>query len=414
MDYFNYRGADLYAEDVKVTALAEEFGTPLYVYSKATLERHVKAFEDALKDRRHLVCFAVKANGSLSLLNLMARLGCGFDIVSEGELRRVIAAGGDPHKCVYSGVGKTEGEIAFALSQGIKCLNVESEAELDAVSKVAGSLNLKAPVALRVNPNVDAKTLPAISTGLKNNKFGISSERAFEVYKKAAADPHLLVSGIDCHIGSQMVSGAPILEALDKLLELYEALNQEGIKVDHLDVGGGLGVTYDDETPPSPETYFGAIERRLNGIDVEILVEPGRAMVANAGIFVTKVSYLKQNGDKRFVIVDGGMNDLIRPALYNSWMNIINAVKREGQALPCDIVGPICESDDFFGKDRRIIAQPGDILAVRGAGAYGSSMSSTYNSHPLCAEVLVDGEKATLIRRRQSYEQIWENEILVK
>lgn len=413
MDYFNYRGEDLYAEDILVADLAKEYGTPLYVYSQRTLERHVKAFDEALKGRRHRICYAVKANSNLAVLNLMAKLGTGFDIVSEGELRRVIAAGGDPRKCVYSGVGKTREEIRFALSQGIDCLNIESEAESLVVSKVASELGLVAPVALRVNPNVDAKTLPAISTGLKNNKFGIAHEEAIRIYKRMAQDPHLKIVGIDCHIGSQMTTGTPIIEATDRLLEIYNVLKDEGIKLEHIDLGGGLGVTYDNETPPSPADYFAAVSERLGSIDVAVYVEPGRAMVANAGILLTKVQYQKDNGSRHFVIVDGAMNDLIRPALYGSWMNIINAKKHAGDDVLSDVVGPVCESDDFLGKDRRLNVIDGDILAVRGAGAYGSSMSSNYNTRRLPAEIMVNGDKSYVIRARQSYEDIWKDEAIL-
>lgn len=414
MDYFTYKNSELYAEDVKISDLARKYGTPFYVYSKATLVRHIRAFEESLKDRDHLVCFAVKANGSLALLNLMAKLGTGFDIVSEGELRRVIAAGGDPSKVVFSGVAKTRQEIEFALKKQIRCLNIESYSEYRRVSEVAASIGIKARIAFRVNPNVDAKTLPAISTGLKNNKFGIPIEEAPAIYREAAADKNVIVSGIDCHIGSQMTSGFPILEAVDKLLVLYEQLQAEGISIDHIDLGGGLGVTYDEETPPSPAEYFGAVKEKLSAIDrkVSIFVEPGRAMVANAGLLVTSVQYLKDNGSKHFCIVDAGMNDLIRPALYGSYMKIINAEDRHEQEKLYDVVGPVCESDDFLGKDRSLDVKQGDILCVRGAGAYGSSMSSVYNGHPLCAEILVDGDKEFVIRNRQRFEDMWKDEII--
>ncbi|MCR5535911.1 MAG: diaminopimelate decarboxylase [Succinivibrio sp.] len=415
MDYFNYRGDDLFAEDLKVADLATTFGTPLYVYSKATLTRHVKAFDDSLSDIEHLICFAVKANGSLAILNLMARLGCGFDVVSEGELRRVIAAGGDPHKVVFSGVGKTAREIEFALKQGIKCLNIESKAELEVVKQVAAELKLEARIAFRVNPNVDAKTHPSISTGLKHNKFGIPIDEVVEVYQQASQCPYLKVSGIDCHIGSQMTSGAPLLEATDKLISLYEKLKNLGINIDHIDLGGGLGVTYDAETPPSPADFFGAIKEKIAALGVAIFIEPGRAMVANAGIFVSKCLYLKDNGEKHFCIVDGGMNDLIRPALYGSVMTILNCQKQpELQEQVYDVVGPVCESDDFLGKERKLQVKQGDFLVVRGAGAYGSSMSSVYNGRPLCCEVLVDQDKVYEIRHRQRYEELWQNEILLE
>lgn len=423
MDYFNYKDNELYAEDIKVRSLVEQYGSPIYVYSKATLERHLRAFEDALAGKEHLVCYAVKANCSLAILNIIANFGCGFDVVSKGELMRVIAAGGDPHKVIYSGVGKREDEIEFALQKQIKCLNIESESELHKVSEVAARLNIKAPVALRVNPNVDAKTHPSISTGLKKNKFGIAFEDAARLYQVIKNDPHLEATGIDCHIGSQMTSGAPIIEATDKLIALYHELEQMGIKIDHIDIGGGLGVTYNNETPPSPYEYLAAVLQRLKDIPVSVYCEPGRAMVANAGILLTKVLYLKSNSERNFCIVDASMGDLIRPALYNSWMNIVPAVKRPASdALPgsdpngtlvYDVVGPICESDDFLGKDRRLNVREGDVLAVRGAGAYGSTMSSNYNGRPLCAEILVDGDKAFVIRERQREEDMWENERII-
>lgn len=423
MDYFNYKENELYAEDIRVTELAERFGSPLYVYSKATLVRHLRAFEEALAAKDHLVCYAVKANCSLAILNIIAQSGCGFDVVSKGELMRVIRAGGDPGKVIYSGVGKREDEIEFALQKGIKCLNVESESELYKVEQVASRLGIKAPVALRVNPDVDAMTHPSISTGLKKNKFGIAFEDALRLYTYIGRSEHMQATGIDCHIGSQMTSGAPIIEATDKLITLYHQLAEIGIKVDHIDIGGGLGVTYNDETPPSPYEYLAAVIQRLKDIDVSIYCEPGRAMVANAGILLTSVLYLKSNTERNFCIVDAAMGDLIRPALYNSWMNIIPAVKRDASdALPgsgsngtllYDVVGPICESDDFLGKDRHLNVREGDILAVRGAGAYGSSMSSNYNSRPLCAEILVDGDKAYVIRERQKEEEMWNNEIII-
>jgi len=423
MDYFNYKDNELYAEDIKVRDLVEQYGSPLYVYSKATLERHLRAFEDALVSKDHLVCYAVKANCSLAILNIIAEFGCGFDVVSKGELMRVIAAGGDPQKVIYSGVGKRPDEIEFALSHNIKCLNIESESELYSVSKIAAKLGIKAPVALRVNPNVDAKTHPSISTGLKKNKFGIPFEDASRLYQVIKNDPHLEATGIDCHIGSQMTSGGPIIEATDKLIALYHELEAMGIKVDHIDIGGGLGVTYNDETPPSPYEYLAAVLQRLKDIDVAVYCEPGRAMVANAGILLTKVLYLKSNPERNFCIVDASMSDLIRPALYNSWMNIVPAVKRPAtDALPesdkngnrvYDVVGPICESDDFLGKERNLNVREGDVLAVRGAGAYGSSMSSNYNGRPLCAEILVDGSRSYVIRERQKEEDMWENERII-
>ncbi len=411
MDYFNFKDGNLYAEDVKVEDLAKEYGTPLYIYSKATLERHYRAFEHALSRIPHLVCYSVKSNSNLAVLNLMAKLGAGFDVVSEGELRRVIAAGGDPKKTVFSGVGKTDEELEFALINGIRCINAESSAEVEAIKKVAKKLGVKAPVALRINPDVDARTLPAISTGLKNNKFGIATDEAYELYLEMSKDPNLNVQGIDCHIGSQMTSSVPILEAADVIIPFYEKLLKAGIKIGHIDLGGGLGVTYDNELPPSPDDFFDGICERFKQLDCELYIEPGRAMVANAGILAAKVIYKKRNGEKRFLVTDGAMNDLIRPALYNAHMAIVNTKLRPQSEENCyDVVGPICESDDFLGKERVLAAEQGDILAVRGAGAYGSSMSSNYNSRRLSCELLVEGNKVFVIRRRQKFEEMWELE----
>lgn len=413
MDYFNYKGDDLYAEDLNVNDLANDFGSPLYVYSKATLVRHMKAFEDAFSGHRHLICYAVKANCSLAILALMAKLGSGFDVVSRGELKRVIKAGGDPKKVVFSGVGKTDDEIVYALRQHINCINIESEAEADVIEKIASDLGIKARVAVRVNPDVDAKTHPSIATGLKNNKFGISYKKAFDVYMKLAKSKYIEICGIDCHIGSQMTSGQPIVDACERLLELNAKLKDKGIHIEHIDVGGGLGVTYGDEAPPTPFEYVSAVMATLADSDLSIYIEPGRAMVANAGILLTRVLYLKENEGKNFCIVDAGMNDLIRPALYDSWMNIIPARKRKGPGKSYMVVGPVCESDDYLGKDRMLNVMRNDILAVRGAGAYGSSMSSNYNSRPLCAEVLVDKGQAYIIRHRQRVHDMWSSENIV-
>lgn len=411
MDYFNYQNDELYAENLKVSDLVREFGSPLYIYSKATLIRHMQAFEAALQGRRHLICYAVKANANLSLLALMRSLGAGFDVVSEGELRRVLKVGADPAKVIFSGVGKTRSELEFAVRCGIGCINIESEAEYELLSQVCAELKMPVKAALRVNPDVDAKTHPSISTGLKSNKFGIPVEQAFELYQRLAADPYVTVSGIDCHIGSQMTSGAPIAEATGRLLNLYSRLEEAGITVDHIDIGGGLGVTYGDETPPSPYEYMAAVLQRVGDRDVAIYVEPGRAMVANAGILATRVTYIKKTAVKNFCIVDAGMNDLIRPALYNSWMNIVECVRHQGPAELYDVVGPICESDDFLGRDRRLHVAAGDILAVRGAGAYGFSMASNYNARRLPCEILVDGDQALVIRRRQEFDDLWREEI---
>lgn len=414
MSYFDYKGSDFFVEDLKVTDLAQKYGTPLYVYSKSSLTEQMNKFEQALSSKKHLVCFAVKSCSNLAVINLMAKLGAGFDIVSEGELRRVIAAGGDPHKVVFSGVGKTEAEIEYALSVGINCLNIESAEEIDTVIKVAKRLNVVAPVALRVNPGVDPKTHPYISTGLKNNKFGVSEETAFDLYVKMSKEPNLRISGIDCHIGSQMTDGAPIVEAAQKIANLYEQLLGVGIKVDHIDMGGGLGVTYDKETPPSASDFYAPVLAKFKDADVALYIEPGRAMVANACVLLAKVVYQKNNGDKHFVITDTGMNDLIRPALYGSWMTIKNAtLHQDVSEVVSDVVGPICESDDFLGKDRALAVKNGDILVVTGAGAYGSSMSSTYNSRRLPCEVLVDKDQSYVIKKRQSFEDIWKDEIIL-
>ncbi len=413
MDYFNYKNDELYAEDLKVSALAEQFGTPLYIYSKATLVRHMRAFEEALAGRKHLICYAVKANANLSLLSLMKSLGAGFDVVSEGELRRVLQIGADPARIIFSGVGKSRAELTLAVNTGIGCINVESEPELELLSQICAELKKPARIALRVNPDVDAKTHPSISTGLKSNKFGIAIDAALPLYQRIAADPYLQVSGIDCHIGSQMTSNAPIAEATEKLLNLYGQLEEAGINVDHIDVGGGLGVTYNDETPPSPYDYLAAVLKRVGQREVSVYVEPGRAMVANAGILVCEALYIKKTAVKNFCIVDAGMNDLIRPALYNSWMNIIECRKNQGEKMLCDVVGPICESDDFLGHDRKLAVQAGDLLAVRGAGAYGMSMASNYNARRLPCEILVDGDKAQVIRRRQDFADLWAQEELL-
>lgn len=417
MDFFNYKeDGILYAEDCSVNDLVSKYGSPVYVYSKATLIRHLKAFEEALSQKKHMVCYAVKANSSLALLSIIAKAGCGFDVVSKGELMKVLKAGGDPAKVIYSGVGKRKDEIEFALKSGIGCINIESESELYAVEKSAAELKIKAPAALRVNPDVDAKTHPSISTGLKNNKFGIQIDEAVKLYAYMKDSEWLEPVGIDCHIGSQMTSGAPIIEATDRLIELYHSLCEKGIRVSHIDIGGGLGVTYNDETPPSPYEYMAAVLDRLKDTDVAVYCEPGRAMVANAGMLLTEVLYLKHNSEKSFCIVDAGMGDLIRPALYGSWMNIVPGIKRksdEGQGVRTyDVVGPICESDDFLGKDRKLNVEEGDVLAVRGAGAYGSSMASNYNGRPLCAELLVDGDKVFVIRKRQSEEAMWADECI--
>ena len=409
MDFFQYKNEQLYVEDLPVKQLAEEFGTPLYIYSRATLERHWHAFNSALGDHPHLICYAVKANSNIGILNIMAKLGSGFDIVSQGELERVLAAGGEASKVVFSGVAKSRAEIMRALEVGIRCFNVESIAELHHINQIAGEMGKIAPISLRVNPDVDAHTHPYISTGLKENKFGVSVDEALEVYKLAATLPHVKITGMDCHIGSQLTELQPFLDATDRLIRLIEQLKEDGITLKHLDLGGGLGVTYTDETPPHPSDYAAALLNKLKDYeDLEIILEPGRAIAANAGILVAKVQYLKSNESRNFAITDTGMNDMIRPALYEAYMNIIEIDRTlEREKTIYDVVGPVCETSDFLGKQRELAIAEGDYIAQRSAGAYGASMSSNYNSRPRTAEVLVDGNKAHLIRRRENLSELW-------
>ena len=416
MDFFQYKNEQLYVEDLPVKQLAEEFGTPLYIYSRATLERHWHAFDSALGDHPHLICYAVKANSNIGILNVMAKLGSGFDIVSQGELERVLAAGGDASKVVFSGVAKSRAEIMRALEVGIRCFNVESIAELHHINQIAGEMGKIAPISLRVNPDVDAHTHPYISTGLKENKFGVSVDEALEVYKLAATLPHVKITGMDCHIGSQLTELQPFLDATDRLIRLIEQLKEDGIMLKHLDLGGGLGVTYTDETPPHPSDYAAALLNKLKGYEnLEIILEPGRAIAANAGILVAKVQYLKSNESRNFAITDTGMNDMIRPALYGAYMNIIEIDRTlEREKAIYDVVGPVCETSDFLGKQRELAIAEGDYIAQRSAGAYGASMSSNYNSRPRTAEVLVDGDKAHLIRRRESLSELWALERIAK
>ena len=415
MDFFQYKNNQLMAENLPVKQLAEQFGTPLYVYSRATLERHWHAFNNAFGEHPHLVCFAVKSNPNIAILNVMAKLGSGFDIVSQGELERVLAAGGDAGRVVFSGVAKSHQEIARALEVNIRCFNVESEAELLRINQIAGEMGKIAPISLRVNPDVDAHTHPYISTGLKENKFGVSVEQAREVYKVATTLPNIKIVGMDCHIGSQLTELQPFLDAVDRLIVLMEQLKQDGIALKHLDLGGGLGVSYTDEAPPHPTDYAKALWEKLSAFsELEIIVEPGRAITANAGILVTKVEYLKSNESRNFAIVDAGMNDMIRPALYQAYMNILEmdrTLAREEKMY--DVVGPICETSDFLGKQRKLAIAEGDYLAQRSAGAYGASMSSNYNSRPRTAEVMVDGDKAYLIRRREALNELWQLESLL-
>ena len=416
MDFFQYKNEQLYVEDLPVKQLAEEFGTPLYIYSRATLERHWHAFDSALGDHPHLICYAVKANSNIGILNVMAKLGSGFDIVSQGELERVLEAGGEASKVVFSGVAKSRAEIMRALEVGIRCFNVESVAELHHINQIAGEMGKIAPISLRVNPDVDAHTHPYISTGLKENKFGVSVDEAREVYKLAATLPHVRITGMDCHIGSQLTELQPFLDATDRLIRLIEQLKEDGITLKHLDLGGGLGVTYTDETPPHPSDYAAALLNKLKGYEnLEIILEPGRAIAANAGILVAKVQYLKSNESRNFAITDTGMNDMIRPALYEAYMNIIEIDRTLGREKAIyDVVGPVCETSDFLGKQRELAIAEGDYIAQCSAGAYGASMSSNYNSRPRTAEVLVDGDKAHLIRRRESLSELWALESIAK
>lgn len=411
MDYFNYQDGRLYAEQVDLAGLAEQHGTPAYVYSRATIERHWLAFDAALAGVDHLVCYAVKANSNLAVLNLMARLGSGFDIVSVGELERVIAAGGEPSRVVFSGVGKRADEIQRALELGIHCFNVESESELERINAVAQMMGVAAPVSLRVNPDVDARTHPYISTGLKENKFGIAIDRAPEVYARAAEMDGLKVVGVDCHIGSQLTQVTPFVDALERVLKLVDHLYEQGIALQHIDLGGGLGITYKDETPPLPGDYAAPLLDRLAGRDLKVLIEPGRAIVGNAGVLLTKVEYLKHHEEKNFAIIDAAMNDLMRPALYQAWQAIIPLIPRDDvTARHYDVVGPVCETGDFLGKDRELALKEGDLLAVRSSGAYGFSMSSNYNSRPRAVELMVDGDKVHVVRERETISELYQGE----
>ena len=414
MDHFEYRDNRLYAEDVAVADIAAVVGTPCYIYSRATIERHWHAFDQAFGAHPHLICYAVKANSNLAALNILARLGSGFDIVSVGELERVLVAGGDPGKVVFSGVGKRRDELERALEVGIHCFNVESEAELAMLMQVAAAQGRRAPVSLRVNPDVDADTHPYISTGLKQNKFGIDVARALAVYQRAAASPHLEIVGVDCHIGSQLTRLAPFVDALDRVLALVARLEAQGVRIHHIDVGGGLGIRYRDEEPPLPAEYAVALFERLQGRPYELLLEPGRALVGNAGILVTRVELLKQGADKNVAVVDAAMNDLLRPALYSAWQAII-PVEAGGTGEPSqyDVVGPVCETGDFLGKDRALSVAAGDLLAVRSAGAYGFSMSSNYNSRPRAAEVMVDGAQFQVVRRRETVTELYAGETIL-
>lgn len=411
MDHFNDRDGLLHAEEVPLTEIAERFGTPCYVYSRATIERHWRAFERAFRDHPHLICFSVKSNSNLAVLDVLARLGSGFDIVSVGELERVLAAGGDPAKVVFSGVGKRADEIRRALEVGIRCFNVESESELTRIDRIAGELGVRAPVALRVNPDVDPQTHHYISTGLKENKFGIDIQEAESVYALAAAMPNLKVVGIDCHIGSQLTDLAPFIDALGRVLALADRLCASGIAIEHLDLGGGLGIRYREEHPPEPAAYAAAMSHLLADRPYTVILEPGRAIVGNAGVLLTRVEYLKHGSHKHFAILDAAMNDLMRPALYQAGHEIVRVVQAtDADPSRYDLVGPVCETADFLGKDRTLALEEGDLVAVRGAGAYGFSMSSNYNSRPRAAEVMVDGDRAYLVREREQVADLYAGE----
>ncbi|MCP5279102.1 MAG: diaminopimelate decarboxylase [Thiobacillus sp.] len=413
MNHLTRRSGLLHVEDVPLDAIASQFGTPCYVYSRAALEEAYRAYDQALTAHPHLICYAVKANSSLAILNVFARLGAGFDIVSGGELARVLAAGGDAGKVVFSGVGKKEEEMRVALEAGIHCFNVESESELARLNRVAGEMGRVAPISLRVNPNVDAKTHPYISTGLKENKFGIAHEQAQRVYQEAAAMAHLSLVGIDCHIGSQLVDVSPFGEALDKVLELVAALSAKGIRLEHIDIGGGVGIRYRDESPIARDAYAEVLLSRMAGRNETLVIEPGRSLVGNAGWLLTKVEYLKHGEARDFAIVDAAMNDLMRPSLYDAWHDIVPVQERQGTPRNYSIVGPVCESGDFLGHDRDMILAEGDLLAVCSAGAYGMTMSSNYNTRPRAAEVMVLGCKAHEIRAREKVTDLFEQERVV-
>ena len=418
MNHFEYRNGEMFAEGVALERIAREVGTPAYVYSLATLKRHFKVFDQAFSKVRHIVCFSVKANSNLALLRAFAKEGSGFDIVSGGELFRALKVGADPTKIVFSGVGKKREEIEYALNSGILMFNVESEQELLALNDIASSMGKRAPISLRVNPDVDPQTHPYISTGMKKAKFGVDIKKSLETYRKAVSLRNVEVVGVDCHIGSQLTSITPFVDALAKVREYLDRvlageMKKEGAQIRYLDLGGGLGINYHDETPPSPDEYAKAIVEGLEGLDVTLILEPGRVIVGNAGILLTEVQYIKETDSKNFVIVDGGMNDLIRPALYGSYQAIQPVVENRAQRIVADVVGPICESGDFFAKDREIPRpQRGDLLAIMSAGAYGFTMASNYNSHPKPPEVLVDGEKYYVIRRRESFDDLINGEAI--
>ena len=414
MNCFNYTNGKLYAEGVDLQDLADNYGTPAYVYSRAALEHNFLAYKTALSDDRHLICYAVKANSNIAVLNLLARLGSGFDIVSAGELERVLVAGGDPAKIVFSGVAKTAVEMAKAIDAGIHCFNVESLSELELLQDVAAAVEAIVNVSLRVNPDVDAKTHPYISTGLKENKFGIEIEEAINVYRQGRDLPNLKLIGVDCHIGSQLTDMRPFLDAIDRVLELVDILAEDGIAIEHLDLGGGLGVCYKDEQPPTPGEFLASVQNHLAGRDLQLIFEPGRSIVANTGILLTRVEYLKSNSAKNFAIIDAAMNDMLRPALYQAWMDIKPVQPKDDiEALHYDVVGPVCETGDFLGKDRELALAEGDLLALFGAGAYGFTMASNYNSRGRPPEIIVDGETCNLVRARETATDLIRSETLM-
>ena len=413
MDHFNYKGDSLFAEDLTVSDIAARYGTPCFIYSRATLERHYRVYAEALAGHPHKICFAVKANSNLGVLNVLARLGAGFDIVSGGELDRVLTAGGDASNIIFSGLGKTTNEIRKALDVGIHCFNVESEAELSRINEIAQAEKKIAPISVRVNPNVDAGTHPYISTGLKENKFGIPASNAIDLYRNAAKMDGISIMGIDFHIGSQLTTVEPFLDAIDRILEMVDKLDEEGIKISHFDMGGGLGVSYGKEEPPHPSELIALVRAKFTGREMEIVVEPGRSIAANAGIFVTRIEYLKKSEQKNFAIVDGAMNDLIRPALYGAWQEIVPVEKSSKAVAVYDVVGPVCESSDFLGKDRELNIAAGDLLAVRSAGAYGFVMSSNYNTRPRVAEIMIDCSDSYLVRERETVAELFANEYML-
>lgn len=414
MSHFSRRDGQLHIDNVALAGLAAEHGTPAYVYSKAAISEQFLAYQQAMGEQAHLICYAVKANCSLAILNILAKLGAGFDIVSGGELERVLAAGGQAHKIVFSGVGKSHEEITLALKTGIHCFNVESTAELERIQHIAQNLDIAAPISIRVNPDVDAGTHPYISTGLKENKFGIEIDSVIAVYQRAASLSHVAIRGVDCHIGSQLTEIAPFIDAMDRVLLLIDRLAEAGIAIEHLDLGGGLGVRYQDEQPPAIGDYIQAIRQRLGARDLRLILEPGRSIVANAGVLLTKVEYLKAAGDKNFAIVDAAMNDMLRPALYEAWLDI-ETVSDNTQASTgvYDIVGPVCETGDFLGKQRSLAIAEGDLLCIHSAGAYGMAMSSNYNSRPRAVEIMVDNSDAHVIRVRETKADLMRGESLL-